>query len=123
MLDFNPLTAEEFKHLQKNVKEKLIVGSDLFLQTSPEELQEFQEFVAQTAPYDVVLDSLNIVYTTACMSHNEKISVLKNVIDYFVEKDKKVLLLGRQHMFKWPKNSMSKLLAIENVYSFFAEDL
>ncbi|XP_050344282.1 mitochondrial ribonuclease P catalytic subunit [Nymphalis io] len=118
-LDCLKLSEEEFHMLQKNVKEKLIVGSDLFLKTSPDELKRFLNFVEKTAPYDVVLDALNIAYTVGKGDINDRIRVLGTVIDYFAQRKMRILLLGRKHMLKWRKMNYM----IRNTESFFIENI
>lgn len=103
------------------MKEKLIVGSDMFLKTSPEELQKFLQFVERTAPYDIVLDALNIAYAVGKGSSDQRISALNNVADYFLEKNKKVLILGRKHMLKWHRGDLKKIL--DKTHSFFIDDM
>lgn len=105
--------------LQQNVKDKLIIGSDLFLKTSPEELKRFSDFVEKTAPYDIVLDGLNIAYTVGVGNNMEKVKLLSTVVDHFVRQRKKILLLGRQHMMKWNKRIMQQIM---NKTSFFFTD-
>lgn len=118
-LDCLPLSEEESNLLQKNVKEKLIVGSDLFLKTSPEELKRFLDFVDKTAPYDIVLDGLNIAYAVGAGTQTDKAKFLIDVVDHFVRQKKKILLLGRQHMLRWNKRVMQD---IKHKTSFFLTD-
>ncbi|XP_046967949.1 mitochondrial ribonuclease P catalytic subunit [Vanessa cardui] len=118
-LDCLKLSEEEFSMLQKNVKDKLIVGSDLFLKTSPDELKRFLNFVEKTAPYDVVLDALNIAYTVGKSDISERIRVIGTVIDYFAQKKMRILLLGRRHMLKWRKFNF----IIRNTESFFIDNI
>jgi len=40
----------------------VIIGSDIYHKTNPKELQNFKKFVEKTKPYDIVIDSLNIIY-------------------------------------------------------------
>ncbi|CAH0625380.1 unnamed protein product [Chrysodeixis includens] len=115
------LTNEEFNTLQGNVKEKLIMGSDLFLKTSPQELKRFLDFIEKTAPYDVVLDGLNIAYSVGMAPHREKLSFLINIVDHFLKQKKKVLLLGRKHMLGWHKRSLDQIMG--KTCSFFTEDI
>lgn len=113
------LSADEFTTLQQNIKEKLIMGSDLFLKTSPEELKRFMDFVEQTKPYDIVLDALNIAYVAGKGDVNERIRILTFVVNHFVERKKKILLLGRKHMLKWRR----LLQLMKKTESFFTEDM
>ncbi|CAH2090267.1 unnamed protein product [Euphydryas editha] len=118
-LDCLTLSEEEFSILQKNVKEKLIVGSDLFLKTSPDELNRFLDFINKTSPYDVVLDGLNIAYSVGKSDINNRIKVLGTVIDHFIQQKKRILLLGRKHMLKWRQLHY----LTRKTESFFIEDI
>lgn len=95
------------------------MGSDLFLKTSPEELKRFMDFVEQTKPYDIVLDALNIAYVAGKGDVNERIRILTFVVNHFVERKKKILLLGRKHMLKWRR----LLQLMKKTESFFTEDM
>lgn len=114
------LTDEEFLSLQKNIKEKVIVGSDLFLKTSPEELERFLKFVQQTSPYDIVLDALNIAFVGR-KSYKDRVGVLNDVVTYFKNQNKKILLLGRKHMLHWPRKQMQQIMSKSSC--FFTDDL
>ncbi|XP_063828849.1 mitochondrial ribonuclease P catalytic subunit [Ostrinia nubilalis] len=119
-LDCLKLSEEEFQMLQQNIKQKLIVGSDLFLKTSPDELDRFLRFVNNTAPYDVVLDALNIAYI-ARNGNLDRVSVLSMVVNYFESQNKRMLLLGRKHMLGWPRKQMQQIMG--KTCSFFTDDL
>jgi mitochondrial ribonuclease P protein 3 len=114
------LTENEFISLQSNVQEKLIVGSDLFLKTLPGELDRFLQYVKDTAPYDIVLDALNIAYV-ARNGAIQRVDLLKTVVNHYVSQKKKILLLGRKHMLHWPKRQMTEILG--KTCSFFIDDL
>lgn len=103
------------------MKAKLIVGSDLFLKTSPEELKRFSDFVEKTAPYDIVLDGLNIAYTVGGGNNMEKVKFLNDIVDHFVRQKKKILLLGREHMLRWNKRIMKQIM--NNTNYFFTDNL
>ncbi|CAK1543032.1 unnamed protein product [Leptosia nina] len=119
-LDCHKLTDEEFLYLQNNVKEKLIVGSDLFLKSSPEELERFQKFVQQTAPYDIVIDALNLLYL-AQKNVKDRMHILNYVVNYFSTKNMRILVLGRKHMFKLNKGSLHYMM--RRAFTFFTDDL
>ena len=62
----NPIkiTKAEFENLRSAFLEKVVIGKDVFSKTTPAELENFKSYVKKTAPYDMVLDGLNIAYTT-----------------------------------------------------------
>lgn len=120
-LDCLKLSNEEFLTLQQNVKEKLIVGSNLFLKSSPEELQRFLSFIEKTAPYEVVIDALNVAYAVGKGTYSDRLDLLFATVDYFKERKKRVLLLGRKHMLKWGKGNIEKLK--NSTCTFFTEDM
>lgn len=40
----------------------VMIGKNIFNNSSPQELKDFQDFIEMTAPYDVVVDGLNVAY-------------------------------------------------------------
>jgi ribonuclease P protein 3 len=56
------ITEEEFQTLQCAFMERVVVGKDVFRNTTPEEVKEFLHFVKMTAPYDMVIDGLNVAF-------------------------------------------------------------
>lgn len=120
-LDRLSLSDDEFKLLQTNVKKKLIVGSDLFLKTSPEELKRFTNFLRSTAPYDIVLDALNIAFATRQQHNVNRVNLLCKIVNNLLARNMKIMLLGRKHMLKWPRKQMQYLMS--NTHSFFTDDL
>ncbi|KAL4711134.1 hypothetical protein ACJJTC_009505 [Scirpophaga incertulas] len=114
------LSEDEFQSLQSNIKDKLIVGSDILLKTVPEELEKFLKFIKSTAPYDIVIDSLNISYVARNGTY-DKLGLLSDIVDYFVNQNKKVLLIGRRHMLHWNKPQLRKIMS--KTCSFFIENV
>lgn len=43
--------------------DRVVIGADIFRKSTPEEIKEFKNFVKMTAPYDMVIDGLNIAFT------------------------------------------------------------
>ncbi|XP_021934690.1 mitochondrial ribonuclease P protein 3 isoform X2 [Zootermopsis nevadensis] len=124
--NLNPInvTNEEFRALQSAFMDRVVVGGDVFRKTTPEEINEFKNFVKNTAPYDMVIDGLNIAFTGGpkkAQSPQSHARTLHHVVKYFVNKSKKVLVLGRKHMQSWPPRYMDYIY--RNSHVFLAQNL
>lgn len=53
---------KNFQDLVESVMNRVIIGSDIYHQTNPYELQRFKKFIQDTKPYDIVIDGLNVTY-------------------------------------------------------------
>ncbi|RLU23165.1 hypothetical protein DMN91_005443 [Ooceraea biroi] len=56
------IRQDAFQKLANSVANKLIIGSDIYHNTDPEEFRNFRQFVEKTKPYDIVIDGLNLTY-------------------------------------------------------------
>lgn len=56
------VTDLEFKVLQERFLSDVMIGKNIFINSSPQELKDFKDFIEMTAPYDVVIDGLNLAY-------------------------------------------------------------
>lgn len=56
------ITNSEFKLLQESFMSHVVVGKNIFNNSTPQELQNFKDFLEVTGPYDVVIDGLNLAY-------------------------------------------------------------
>jgi ribonuclease P protein 3 len=116
------LTEEEFKDLQTYIIKNIIVGKDVFSKTTPEELLRFKHFVSNMDKYDVVIDGLNVGYSAGVKQTTMVFSALvASVVSHFVNRGKKVLVMGRNHMNKWPKKNWRYIQ--ENAEIFLTQDL
>ena len=54
------LTPSEFAEVREALERLVLIGDDVFQSSTPEEVERFRGFVERTAPYDVVVDGLNV---------------------------------------------------------------
>ena len=62
LLPNQEISDVEFADLKKGLMEKVLLGTDVYLGSKPDEITRFQKFLKDTAPYDVVIDGLNASY-------------------------------------------------------------
>lgn len=56
------MSAEEYKKLTHAFYDKVLIRSDVYLQSSPEELQRFRGFLAEKDGFHWVIDGLNAAF-------------------------------------------------------------
>ncbi|XP_037040469.1 mitochondrial ribonuclease P catalytic subunit-like [Bradysia coprophila] len=101
------LTDDEFDSLRSHFWHNISAKS------TPKEMDSFKPFIDGTRTYDIVIDGLN-VRTTRCRPvepeaasvYEIHLSQLTNVVKYFADRKKKVLVIGREHMNEWSKTQM-----------------
>uniref|UniRef100_A0A1A9VSH8 Mitochondrial ribonuclease P catalytic subunit n=1 Tax=Glossina austeni TaxID=7395 RepID=A0A1A9VSH8_GLOAU len=120
-LQAKTLSNVEFEKLRNSVLKKVVVGGDVFQKSTPKEVNDFLNFVDRTAPYDCVIDGLNVAYSKGKKKPQSLADMLVSVVKHFAEKNKHVLVLGRKHMNKWPKNSVQYVK--DNASMFLADNL
>lgn len=116
------ITKEEFDNLCSSFLQKVLIRKNVFLKSTPEELNKFEKFIEKTAPYDCVIDGLNVAFSSGIKkSPIVHAKLLAAVVKYFKEKNKHVLVLGRKHMSRWPLEQMNFIR--KNSSIFLTEDL
>ncbi|XP_043227099.1 mitochondrial ribonuclease P catalytic subunit-like [Amphibalanus amphitrite] len=102
------LSVADFREVRDALERRVLIGEDVFQTSTPEEVERFRSFVERTAPYDVVVDGLNVGLATAGVRGGAPLSAaLVQVVDHFaVQQGKKVLVVGRYHMRGWKKADM-----------------
>jgi ribonuclease P protein 3 len=65
--------------------DRVVVGADIFCKTTPAEINEFENFVKMTAPYDMVIDGLNIAFAGGSMKaqSSESPARMVSILDLF----------------------------------------
>ncbi|XP_017029120.1 mitochondrial ribonuclease P catalytic subunit [Drosophila kikkawai] len=101
------ISDEQFRQLSECFLERVLIRSDVFQRSSPKEVTRFKKYVERTAPYDCVIDGLNVAYSTGTKKSPQQLAKLvATVVRHFREQDKRVLVLGREHMRNWSKQAM-----------------
>ncbi|XP_058803655.1 mitochondrial ribonuclease P catalytic subunit [Phymastichus coffea] len=105
------LSKTDFRVLSSAILKNLIVGKDVYRNTSPQELKNYMIFLQSMKPYDVIIDGLNVAYATRGVNGNMKGSIenVLQVVNYFHQRKKRVLVVGRVHM-KWWSTKEIKIL-------------
>ncbi|OQV23717.1 Mitochondrial ribonuclease P protein 3 [Hypsibius exemplaris] len=118
------ITRDEFEKLRENFVKSVIEGTDVFLHTNPAELKRYRDFVEKNAPFDLVVDGLNVAYFQNSSNHDGRSLArqLLTVTEHLLHvRGKRILILGRMHMKRWPKSEMSRLSSLASL--FFAENM
>ncbi|OCT68668.1 mitochondrial ribonuclease P catalytic subunit [Xenopus laevis] len=104
------LMPGEYMTLKDVFLRSVIEGHDTFRKTTPQELQEFCQFVKSRPPYDIVVDGLNVSYLT---TKGPRSQTLLDVVSSLSSGGKRVLVLGRKHMLQesriWLRHHMNLL--------------
>ncbi|KAI9563201.1 hypothetical protein GHT06_010659 [Daphnia sinensis] len=101
VLQNTDITDEEFAALRNRITEKVLLGTDVFLGSKPEEMQRFEELLKTTGPYDIVIDGLNVAYHMSIKSRKQpsaKVDALMSVVKHFKNQKLRVLVLTRKHL-------------------------
>lgn len=106
-LEHVAISDRQFAELRDTFLDKVLIRNDVFQKSTPEEVTRFKKYVHHTAPYDCVIDGLNVAYSTGTKKPPQQLAkLLATVVRYFKERRKSVLVLGRQHMRNWSKPAM-----------------
>lgn len=116
------LMDSEFQKMAKRFLDDIIIKSDVFIKTNPAELDRFKKFVDKFAPFDCVIDGLNVAYSNGTKLNAKVYSkILAQVVKSFADRKEKCLVIGRKHMDSWPRKEMSFIK--QNSHLFLMDDL
>lgn len=102
------INDDEFARLSSSFLDRVLVRKDVFLKSTPSEIENFTKFIEKTGPFDCVVDGLNVAYSCGVKKHPKAfVSLLSSVVKYFKRQNKHILVLGRKHMEKWPRDGMN----------------
>lgn len=114
------ITDDDFNQLKSAFFDRVIIGKDVFCKTSPDELAAFNRFLKDKHHYDVIIDGLNVAYSVGVKKPVHVTSgVVSSVVEHYARQNKSVLVLGRNHMKKWPHieriKNYSRLFLTQNL--------
>ncbi|XP_072023572.1 mitochondrial ribonuclease P catalytic subunit-like [Amphiura filiformis] len=117
------ISQEQFEELRRQLLEKVIKGTDIYRQTTPDELESFLNFVNEGAPYNIIIDGLNVAYTCSKAAGYMRYKVLYDLVAHLVhDHGLKCLVLGRHHMTNKHRGSyIQKMTALADC--FFAQNV
>lgn len=111
------LSATEFNQLSQAFLEKVLIRDNVFLKTTPGELERFHTFINKVQPYDCVIDGLNVAYSKGSkLPIGTLAKIMVDVLKYFVRQKKRVLVIGREHMNNWPKAQLNYIRKNSNLF-------
>ncbi|XP_006117747.2 mitochondrial ribonuclease P catalytic subunit [Pelodiscus sinensis] len=116
------LNEEEYNILKAKIIKDVIQGTDVFRKTTPQELEEFRNFVENHPPYDIVIDGLNVAKVSNRRSESQ---TLLDVVSHLAQKNLRLLVLGRKHMLTGSPNWKRPIVAATQKKAdfFFAENV
>lgn len=134
------VTDAEFKKLQAEFMNNVVKGNmnNIYMNTTLEEWQSFERVIKENGPFDIIMDGLNVAFGAnnpeLCNQGNggrlqfpENFKkktrpcsfTLANAVNQFVEEGKRVLVIGRKHMNRWPKmghiHQMATVFLVDNM--------
>lgn len=119
------LMDSEFQKIAVAFLEDIIIKSDVFIKSNPQEVERFKTFVEKTKPYDCVIDGLNVAFSQGNRLPTAVYAkILAQVVKHFADQKQKCLVIGRKYMDGWPRKEMSfikansKLFLVEDLYVF-----
>ncbi|KAL4656308.1 mitochondrial ribonuclease P protein 3 [Arapaima gigas] len=116
------LSEKEYGLLKEQVMQDVMQGNDVFIKSTPKELENFQNFLANKPAFDVVLDGLNVA---KCLGRGQPSEILLTVVSELKKQGLNVLVLGRSHMQRyshtWDRQHMS--LVRQMAHCFFTDNI
>ncbi|XP_024051767.2 mitochondrial ribonuclease P catalytic subunit [Terrapene carolina triunguis] len=116
------LSQEEYNALKEKIIKDVIQGTDTFRKTTPQELEEFQNFVGNHSPYDIVIDGLNVANVSKKRNQSQ---TLLDVVFHLAQQNVRLLVLGRKHMLtgshSWKRHMVAAMQ--KKADFFFAENV
>lgn len=59
------MTNKQFELVKNEFVNKVVKGDDIYLKTTAKEWASFENVLKEKGPFDIVMDGLNVAYSTA----------------------------------------------------------
>lgn len=108
-LDRTKLSKAEFIELKKKFEQTIMSKEMIARNSSRGELIRFQQQVNKKHVYHYVIDGLNVCRGAAGSKGNlvQQSRLLADLVKEYVDQRKRVLVIGRKHMEKWPEEQLN----------------
>ncbi|KAF8795888.1 mitochondrial ribonuclease P catalytic subunit-like [Argiope bruennichi] len=104
------LSNDDFLELRNNFLERSVKKSDIFINTTKKEFDQYIKFIDTNKPFEFVLDGLNAAHTFEGVKNPKTLArQLLKIVDRLSKYSDKILVLGRFHMQQWPIYIMNKI--------------
>lgn len=122
-LETTDVDEEAFAKLQEEFVSRVLLGSDIFKTTSPEEWSKFCTFVKEEGPFTTVVDGLNVAYTVGRKPPEVRMRRLREAVMKIKVSNRKnrIMVIGRKHMEMWSPRDLeaikrrAKVFTLDNI--------
>ncbi|KHJ42607.1 Vps53-like protein [Trichuris suis] len=97
------ISGEDFAEMKNEVFKKILIGENIYRQSSPKEVSRFQKLLATEGPFDVVIDGCNVaLFGRTDGDLRLQMKRIINTVSLLREKHnfKKPLVIGRHHFLR-----------------------
>lgn len=111
------LSTLEFNDLKSNVQKFVVSKEKILEKSSKSEYIRFKQIVNNKRKFDYVVDGLNVslLFHTSGNIMQQSIT-LRNLVEKLVNKRKRILVIGRKHMEKWPEIYMNYVKSKSTIF-------
>lgn len=101
-LDDVRLPSIGFYKLKKEFEKTSLSNANILAGSSYAEFNRFKQHVNKKRIFHYVIDGLNVAFAGSTDNCLEQAKSLAKLVEHFVQRKKRVLIIGRKHMDTWP---------------------
>ncbi|XP_068200158.1 mitochondrial ribonuclease P catalytic subunit [Palaemon carinicauda] len=118
-LDATEIDVESFLRLKEEYVSRVLIGSDIFKNTDPEEWSRFKTFVDEEGPFSIVMDGLNVAYSVGKKTSRDRMRRLREAVTKLKLSNRKgsIMVIGRKHMMSWSPGDLEALKKRAKVFT------